>query len=470
MSKPPRKNYKTKPEDKVPVLEKCFYALGAVPMGTGMQVVNRMSDVIFNMFLHVSPALVGLAMGIFRMWDAFADPIMGSISDNSRLKWGRRRPYMVLGSILSAITFPFIWTVGRHWSEMVLFSYFLISSLIFYTCYTIYCVPYTSLATEMSPDYHERTRIISLRAFLNKLVGIATGWLLSLVTLKIFKDELQGMHWLSLLVSLIFIVFGILPAIFAKERFFKQASQQNKTKLIESVKITMSSRPFLMVLAMVILMVVASQMVASLGLYLNVYYVCAANKTAAGLILGYSTTAGMIASILSIPVFTTLSRRYGKTVALNINLWLLLIGTLSKWVLVTPDHPYWMILNAILLGPGTTGVWILLPSMQADICDCDELETGRRREGSYSSVFMWINKTGLSVSAMLSGLILVTSGFKVQLGAIQPENTFLWMRIFYCVLPTLAVIGTFLILRKYPLTEERSHEIRAELERRRGTV
>ena len=468
MAKP--QPHQTKPEDRVSLSEKITYALGAVPLGTGMQVINRMSDIVFNMCLGVSPALIGTAMFIFRMWDAVTDPIMGSISDNTRWKWGRRRPFLVLGSVLCAIVFPLIWMVGRDWSKTVIFGYYLVFSLIFYTCYTIFSVPYLSLATEMTPDYHERTRIISMRALFNKFVAIGTGWLFSLVTLSIFKDELHGMRWLSWGISLLFIVFGILPALFTKERFQKQASQQQRTSLIQSIKITMSSRPYLLLLSMVILMVLAAALPGGLGLYLNVYYVCAADRAAAALMIGYGTTGAMIASIISIPIYTALSRRLGKTTALKINLWFFLVANLLNWVLVNPDHPSWLVINYILQGPAITGVWILLPSMQTDICDWDELNTGRRREGSYSSVMSWINKTGLSLASLISGIILVSTGFNVAFGAEQPANTFLMMRILYFLLPTAANILILFILQKYPLTEQRCHEIRAELEARRGTV
>ncbi len=465
-----RWNARTKPEDRVPALEKYAYALGAVPLGTGMQVINRMANIVLNMGLGLSPALIGVAIFIFRMWDAFTDPVMGAISDNARWKWGRRRPYLVIGSVLCALVFPLVWLFGRGWSHQAIFAYFTASTLLFYTCFTFFSVPYLSLAAEMTPDYHERTHLISLRAFVNKLVAIGVGWLFALVTLDWFEDELEGMRWASLLVSLVFLVFGILPALFSRERFHKQAMQQRKTPLVASLRATLSAKPFLMLVSMVLLMVMATMMSNSLGLYLNVYYVCHADKAAAAQIEGWSATAGMAVSILSIPVFNLLSRRLGKTRALAIDLWLLLLASLAKWVLVNPAHPHGLVLSAVLQAPGLTGIWILLPSMQADVCDWDELNTGCRREGSYSSVFTWFNKTGLSISLLLANLILVVSGFEVELGAGQRATTMLWMRILYCLIPVAAVACILFVLRKYPLTEPRCRDIRAELERRRGVV
>lgn len=463
-------HYQTKPEDRVRNLEKFTYSLGAIPLGSGMQSINRMANIIFNMCLGVDPRLIGIAMFVFRMWDAVTDPVMGAISDNTRSKWGRRKPYLVLGSILCAFVFPFVWMCSRDWSEMAIFTWFMVTAIIYYTCYTIFSVPYLSLAVEMTPDYHERTRLISLRAFMNKIVSIGIGWLFAIVTLDHFTDELEGMRWVSLVIAALFVIFGVIPAIFSKERFYRQASKQKKVSLVESVKYTMSSKPFLMLLSMVILMVVATMMVSQLGVYLTTYYVFGGDKPASAIIVGWSGTAGMIISMISIPIFNFISTHLGKTRALFINLAVLLVATLSKWVLVNPDHPWWMVINAAMIGPGVTGVWLLLPSMQADICDYDELQTGNRREGSYSSVMSWVNKTGLSISMLVSGFILSATGFDVELGGAQAESTFLWMRILYCLVPTAMVLIIMAILIRYPLTEERCHEVRAELEARRGTV
>ena len=470
MNKKPQQHYETKPEDRVPPLEKFIYGLGAIPIGTGMQVVNNVSNIVFNMCLKVDPRLIGIAMCVFRVWDSCTDPIVGSLSDNSRLKWGRRRPFMVLGSLLCAFVFPFIWMVNRSWSQYGIFAWFLGTAIVYYTCFSFFSVPYFSLAVEMTPDYHERTRVISVRTFMNKIVSIAVGWLFALITLDCFKDELDGIRWVSFGISAIFIIFGIIPAIFAKERFFSQASKQKKVSLVESLKVTMSCKPFLMLLGMVMLMVAATMMVSQLGVYLGTYYVYGGDKAAAAKLIGVSQTAGMIISMISIPVFCFLSRKLGKTRALVVNLSVLLVATLSKWVLVNPEHPWWMIINAALIGPGVTGVWLLLPSMQADICDFDEFNTGARREGSYSSMMSWMNKVGLSLAMLVSGFILSWTGFDVKLGGAQSESTFFWMRVLYCFVPTVMVLVTFVILKFYPLTEQRCHEVRKELEARRGTV
>ncbi len=458
----------TSVKDRVLDSEKLANALGALMQNPGNHAVNRMANIIYNMVLGVDPRLIGMATFIFRMWDAFTDPVMGHISDNTRTRLGRRRPWIILGAVLCGVTFPLIWLVPRGWGEGATFTYLLLSCIIFYTCYTIFAVPYNTLAMEMTPDYHEKTRVVAWRALFMKLSAIGIAWLFFFT--QQFKDTLTGMRWVGLGLGVVFVVFGVLPGFFVKERYYKQASKQDKVKLWPSIKATLSCTPFVMLVSMVILMVLGCQMINGLGEYLNVYYLHGGEKGPASVISGLTGTGSMLSSIASIPMFTYLASRFGKLKALYVNVALMMIGSIAKWFLITPTNPYLMIVNGIMMGPGTTGLWVILASMSADICDYDELKTGKRREGSFSSIYQWILKLGSSLAFLLAGFILVGTGFKAELGGEQAASTFFWMRVFYSVTPAAAMTIIFFILLKYPLSAKETHRIRAELEARRGEL
>ncbi len=455
-------------KDKVLDSEKLANALGALMQNPGNHAVNKMANIIYNMVLGVDPRLIGMATFIFRMWDAFTDPVMGYISDNSRTKWGRRRPWIILGAVLCGITFPLIWLVPRGWGEGATFTYLLLSCLVFFTCYTIFAVPYNTLAMELTPDYHEKTRVVAWRALFSKLSAIGIAWLFFFT--QQFDDTLTGMRWVALGLAVVFVVFGVLPGLFVKERYYKQASKQEKVKLWPSIKTSLRCKPFVMLLAMVILMVLGCQMINGLGEYLNVYYLHGGQKGPASVISGLSGTGAMISSILSIPLFTYLAHRFGKLRALYVNVGFMLIGSICKWFLITPTNPYLMIVNGIMMGPGTTGLWVILASMSADICDYDEVQTGKRREGSFASIYQWILKLGSSLAFLLAGFILVGTGFKAELGGEQAASTFFWMRVFYAATPATAMLIILAILTRYPLTERETLRIRKELEDRRGAL
>ena len=97
MDTPSHKHYRTKPEDKVALSQKWLYSLASLALIPGMQIIDRIALVVLNIGLKIDPALSGMVMAVFRLWDAFTDPFVGNLSDNYRSKWGRRKPFIVVG-------------------------------------------------------------------------------------------------------------------------------------------------------------------------------------------------------------------------------------------------------------------------------------------------------------------------------------------------------------------------------------
>ena len=463
-------HYPTPDKDKVSLSQKWLYSAATVALIPGMQIIDRICQIVLNICLGISPTLVGLAMAIFRVWDAFTDPFMGNYSDNFRSRWGRRRPFVVIGGVLCAITFPAMWLMDRSWEPTTIFLYFIGMGLAYYTAITIYSVPYFSWVAEMTPDTHERTNIIAFRAVIINLVTIALGWLAWFITLDCFRDELHGTQWLAAITGLLFITFGILPLLFVKEPFYQQAAKQKQIPLWESVKDTLTNRPAMILVAMMLLMTLGMQTVGTLGYYVSLYFVFGGDKATTGLVAGYGGTAMMISSIVSIPLFAWLSRKFGKIPALCLNGFGYLAATFSQWFLMVPEFPYGQVISAALIGPVVTGIWIILPSMQTDVVDYDELETGCRREGGLTAVLGWIQKLGFALSVLLAGVILDISGFDVALGANQTLETLAQMRALFVFFPIVMAAGMILLIRFYPLNEQRCHEIRLALEKRRGEI
>lgn len=459
----------TAQQDKVPLSQKLLYSAATVALIPGMQIIDRIAQVVLNVGLSVNPTLIGAALAVFRI-DAFFDPWIGAMSDNCRSRWGRRRPFIVVGGVLCALTFPLLWMMSRHWAPMSIFYYFTAAGLAYYLALSIYSVPYWSLSAEMTADTHERTNVIAFRGVVINLVTIAMGWLLWFITLDCFEDMLEGTRWLAFITGGLFLTFGIIPMLFVKEPFYHQASAQPKFSVWSSLRDTLSNRTFIVLVAMMLTMTLGMQTVGTLGLYVSIYYVFGGDKAAAGLVAGYSGTAMMILSIVTIPLFAWLARKFGKVPALYACGAGYLLATLSQWFLITPTHPYWQIISTALIGPVVTGVWIILPSMQTDVIDYDELLTGFRREGSFTAILGWIQKLGFALSVFLAGVILDISGFDIALEAAQTPETLMRMRMLFVFFPIVMATGMLLLVRYYPLDEERCHEIRQQLEGRRGAV
>ena len=157
------KHYATAPEDRIPLVQKIVF-------GTGM-LGNQMFPAALAIFMVVlveglgmDPLLWGILFFVPRLIDALTDPIMGFITDNTRSRWGRRRPYIFIGAIIAGTGFIAMWQIYPEDGEIYNFTYFLLISIIFYLGLTIFSTPYVAMGYEMSNDFHERTRLMAAAA------------------------------------------------------------------------------------------------------------------------------------------------------------------------------------------------------------------------------------------------------------------------------------------------------------------
>ena len=141
----------------VPVKEKLACGAGEVANRFGENGVNDPVMNIYTLILGASPATIGLILSIQKIWDAISDPVMGYVSDNWKGKKGRRKPFILIGSILMTLTYPLLWYASPNWTEWSKAIYFIAISIIFFTSYTIFSVPFRALTAEITPDYQERT-------------------------------------------------------------------------------------------------------------------------------------------------------------------------------------------------------------------------------------------------------------------------------------------------------------------------
>lgn len=447
--------------------QKTAFGVGGTADNLMQNSVNNMANQVFNIFLGINPVLVSIGIFAARIWDAFTDPTMGSISDNSRGRFGRRRPYILIGGILAALTFILLWRVPEHWSEPGLFLWFLFGSLLFYTFYTVFSVPYNALSYELSPNYNERTRIMAFRVFFAGVAGIFIQWIFRLTQMDCFENTLDGMRTVSLGVAAIIAVTAVIPAICSKERLAHTVSDQKKVPLLDSLKVTLKNRTFTMLITAVILICLGLFMVGQLGIYINIYYVYGGDEKAAATILGFAGTLyHLTGGITASPIISAISSRFGKKKTLIGGLVLALIGTAGKFWTYNPEMPYLQLVSLALMSPGLCCLWMLTPSMVADICDEDELDTGIRREGMYGAVYTNVMKIGVSVGLLFVGVVLAASGFDASLGVAQPEHTLLVMRICFAAIPSAGLLLGLFCVTRYPITAQRAAAVREQLDAR----
>ena len=467
-----KESHITKDKDRVPIGRKLAVGAGGFPVQNGGLIVQYMAQPIFQIFLGLNPALFGLAMTIPRIWDAFTDPLMGRISDRTVSRYGRRRPYVFLGSIAVALSFLTIWMVPQNMNEMGTFLWLTVTSVLFFTTFTVYSVPFNALVYEQTPDYHERTRLMFYFALFYNIGNLCVNWYVPATNWSGFENSLVGARWIAFgLALIVFFGMGILPAIFGKERFYEVAQKENKKiGFIKAIGQAASSKPMMGLVGIVFALNFCGTIAGSIAMYIVIYYV-KAGDVAGGLVLNaWNGTGFAIVGFLGIFVLRALALRFGKRRAMLFVLALTAIGGISKWYIFTPDYPHLLLLDAVLNGPVWVSLGVIVPSMIADLCDWDEYKFGERREGIISSVFTWITKFGTSFTFLVSGIALHFSGFDEALGADQPDGTLTVLRLFFVGASVLAPILAIFCLRLYDITEETAYNIREELENRRGDV
>ncbi|MEL7451564.1 MAG: MFS transporter, partial [Pseudomonadota bacterium] len=172
-------HYETRPEDRIPILQKLVYGLGAFVNNTLAAAIGGMI-IVLNLGFGMNPVLVGWLGALPRLTDALTDPLMGYISDNTRSKWGRRRPYIFVGAIGAGVVFALLWQLPVGKTESWYFWYFLAGSFVFFLAYTIYATPWVALGYELTPDYHERTRLMGVQNFIGNLAYLVSPYFLAI--------------------------------------------------------------------------------------------------------------------------------------------------------------------------------------------------------------------------------------------------------------------------------------------------
>ncbi len=473
--------YKTAAKDKVPVLQKSAF-------GAGHLVLNLLpgSLAIFMFFLltafGMDPFLAGLLGGLPRIFDAITDPIMGFISDNTNSKYGRRRPYIFIGAILSGIFFILLWQLDETNSQTYNFWYFLIMSMVFLVGNTMFATPLVGLGYEMTSDYNERTRLMAFANIIGQIAWMIVPWFWVLIANpNLFESQAVGVRQLSIYVGGICLLLGVLPALFCKG--IDSAHMENRAKitwktlfsnltdLFKGIKEAVKNVPFLRLCGATFLVFNGFQLVASFSYFIIVFYMFNGSFGDAGnWPAWFSTVTAIITAFLVIPIISWLSNKFGKRKAFIISTVISIIGYILKWWGFNPANPWLIFMPVPLMAFGLGGLFTLMMSMTADVCDLDELNNGMpRKEGTFGAIYWWMVKLGQALALVLGGLVLKLVGFD-QNAAVQSTETMTNLRIADIIIPAVTAGLAIVVMWKYSLSEERAKEIKAELVKRRGEL
>lgn len=501
------KNYVTPVRDRVPLGQKAAF-------GAGHLVLNLLPGAlgVFMFFLltafGMDPFLAGLLGGLPRIFDALTDPIMGFISDNTNSKWGRRRPYIFIGAILSGILFAVLWQMDPAESQNYNFWYFLIMSMVFLIGNTMFATPLVGLGYEMTSDYNERTRLMAFSQTIGQIAWMIVPWFWIIIsdpnmlpisaeeisriaslglseaeTAKVTLESVQanGVRKLSIIVGIACLILGVLPAFFCKG--IDSANMENRKKitfktlgsnmmdLFKGIAQVSKNKPFLKLCGATFLVFNGFQMVASFSFFIIVFYMFEGSYADAGnWPAWFSTVTAIVTAFGVIPIVTLLANKFGKRQAFIISTALSIVGYILKWWAFDKDNPYLLFMPIPFMAFGLGGLFTLMMSMTADVCDLDELENGMpRKEGTFGAIYWWMVKLGQALALVLGGAVLKFVGFDGA-AAQQSAETMTSLRLADVIIPSVTAGIAILIMWSYSLSESRAKKIKEQLIERRGEL
>lgn len=438
------------------------YGLPGIGAGYMYLLINLYIMKFSTDILLIAPAVMGTIFGISRVWDAVSDPLVGYLSDKTSSRLGRRRSWLLASIVPVSVMFVWVFSPPAGIEGGYLIAWMAIGVIGFYSAATIFIVPHMSLGPELTPNYHERSRLYGLRH-----AAFTLGSILALLSMHILigveqegqaqvREAAFQLSGVAALVTAALILYAVVKL---RERVDFQGRVNNSP--FSAFRDVWRNHHARLVIVVSFIENIGSAVIGLLTLYIA-QYVVGRPELAAVIILSY-----MIPSTISVPMWVPLSRRFGK-----IRMWMfsmiltgLSFGAMFVLPFLAPDAKVITIfVLAVFAGLAAGCGGTIAPSVQSDIIDYDEYLTGERKEGSYFAAFNFVHKSATGVMIFITGYVLQFSGFVPNQD--QTMTVQIAMVTLYGLFPLVFfTIGAFLFSR-FTLDEAAHTGIRDELAKR----
>lgn len=430
---------------------------------TGFSLTSTILGAYFAIFLTdvvgLAPGIAAASIFIGRSWDYINDPIIGHISDRTRSRWGRRRPYLLFGAIPFGLAFILLWWKPPISATIGLAVYYALAYLLFDTAATFAYMPYFALTPELTDDYDERTALTSYRMFFSILGGLI-AFTIPLMIIGTFRPENATR---VTLMGIIFAIASVIPLWLTffgtKER--NQHMEKERPGLRESLRAAYKNRPFVFSAGIFLLTWVAVTILEGTLLFFLKYVV--EREAQSDLIMATI----FITAIFALPLWEYASRRWNKQRAY--------IAGIGFWAVVqlvmitlTPASPLPLLLTlSVFAGVGVGAAHVLPWSIIPDAIEWDELHTGKRHEGMFYSLVTLMQKIASSIAIPLVLVLLEVTGY-IPNSLEQPGSAILGIRIVVGPIPAILLCAGIAFAWLYPLSREAHTDIRQQLQERRS--
>lgn len=444
---------------------------------------GTLRQVFYAIFLTdvvgLEPRLASFAALIGIIWDAINDPLVGTISDRVRSRWGRRRPFLLIFSIPFGLSFIALWWAPQFENQYLLAATVALTFMLSDTFQTLVSIPFYALTPDITPDYDERTSITGYRMFFNLLASLATAVAAPAIvdaTLAGGATQQQGYFIVSALFGgLAVIPFLIIFAV-VRERNNVTDAAEPEIPFVQTLRTAWENVPFRFATGLYMLNWITFDLVAlALPFYLG-YWIADGNllQKALGLPLESAVFACLlVTSVIILPLWVWLARKLGKQNAYIIGMTFWAVVQLLIYA-VQPGQITFILVLAVMAGISVSTAHVLPDAIFPDVIEWDELRTGRRREGIYYGVKNFVRKLTGALAIFIALQTLGWFGYQSPpVGATQftqPDSALQAIRFLIGPLGALLLFGAIGMAWLYPLTREKHARIRSMLERKKERV
>lgn len=430
------------------------WAMGTISLGA-LNFAKNYILLFMTTHLGIAAFTAGLILTFAKVFDALTDPAMGALSDRTETRWGRRRPYLLIGSFLAALGYLILFLVPDFSSITYTIAYMCVAMCLYALAYTVFGVPHLAMSAEITTNYHQRTYLMSYRAVF-AIVGISAGGALVPYLIDYFSGGVRmsrpGFEGMAVVMSILVFICCILTFLLtSRARFVSRTNEQNYT-LPQQFKLALQNKPFFILLTGKVFFMIASNLVNGTSLFYVTYVI---GESAAW--LGNFFLVMIFGSLISQPLWLKLSKKFGKRDIYYVGAFIFCCGTIS-WLWATAEEPQLIFLaRAFLLGVSGGGMMLVGNAMLPDTMEYDARRTGLRREGVFAGLYSTMEKLAAAFGAGILGLILGSMGFVESTTGIveQPRSAIIAIYLCNAVIPVILTITACAVLWFYDLSEEK---------------
>jgi GPH family glycoside/pentoside/hexuronide:cation symporter len=427
------------------------FGVGTVGVSILLNTVTIYFPALMATVLGQSTAIAGTLLTISKLYDIVADLIIGARSDATKSRMGRRRPYLLAGAILSGLTFPLIFSPpGFEGSDLLI--YFAIVLILYSTGYSLFNVPYLAMPSEMTDNYHQRTRLLSFRTLFVSIGQLTAGAGTAALLLHFGRNR-DGFATAGLILTAIIVAAMLLCFFATGNARMIERHDGPKPPLREQIRMVMDNRPILVLLSVKFLhlLSLASVSTTTLLFLINV------TKEGYG---GQETLsiASNVAIAASMPAWSAIAKRIGKHRAFIVATCCYIIMALTWLLAIEGSAPWMMIARGVGLGLSSGGMLLMGAAMLPDTMDYDRRRTGLRREGLFSSFYAIVEKSAFAIGPAIVGAFLAGMGYIPTRGGqvvVQPDSAVMAMYFTIAVVPAVLLSLSIFVLMFYDLDEAR---------------